>query len=173
MKNISELSQAASLLANLGVVIGIAFLIIEIRQNDEMLLEEARLRQASAYMEIIEMYNEHRKFMASNPALTELRNRASREESPLFTETELSQLFDALGVQPNILHSAYRYWQAGHIPDQAWSELERAIEEMKGRDDLEAQIYMVHLSTMPDDMREYFDVPPLSELRIDRSKYIR
>jgi len=174
LKSISEFGQTASLLANLGVVVGIVFLIIEIRQNDQMLIEEQRLRQATAFKEIVEMTNEIRRFMASDPQLTEIVYRAQREESPTFTNTEFSQLFDTIGLWPNVIHSAYRYWEAGHISDQAWESLEQGVESYKNRDDLFSQIYMRIMATMPQDMKDHFEIPPANELpQIERSKYVR
>ena len=42
-----DLGQIATLLANLGVIAGIIFLAIEIRQNNELMQAEARLAQAN------------------------------------------------------------------------------------------------------------------------------
>jgi len=172
MKYFDNLSQPVSILANLGVLVGIIFLIIEIRQNDEMLIEDQRLREAEAYASIVDQAIEQRRFMASDPVLTELIVRA-RTESPSFSSTEWSQLYDVATIWPQIMHTAFRYWDAGHLPDQAWDQLSEEVEDAKNSDSLLDLIYIRSMGGMPEDMRDYFGIPPISEQPpIRRSEYV-
>lgn len=172
MKYFDNLSQPVSILANLGVIVGIIFLIIEIRQNDEMLIGDQRLREAEAYASILDQAIEQRRFMASDPVLTELMDRAYTE-SPTFSPTEWSQLNNVATIWPQIIHAAFRYWDAGHLPDQAWNELRTQVEDAKNSDLLLDRIYIRSMGGMPEDMRDYFGITPRSEQPpIGRSEYV-
>ena len=65
MKKI-DLGQAISLLANVGVIIGLAFLAFELRQNNEFMAAEARFNRLSVSMESWSL-------LAESDALAELR----------------------------------------------------------------------------------------------------
>ncbi len=78
MKKI-DLGQTITILANVGVIAGIIFLGVELRQNNELMAAEARFSR-------VMMSNEGWRSLAENGDLTELRVRAWNNEA--LTEAE-------------------------------------------------------------------------------------
>jgi hypothetical protein len=79
MKKI-EPGQVATLVANLGVILGIFFLAYELRQNNELMEAEARLNRAILAIDAW-------RSTAENPGLTELREKEKRGEPVSSAET--------------------------------------------------------------------------------------
>lgn len=75
-----EPGQLASLIANLGVIIGIFFLAYELRQNNELMEAEARLNRTILAIDAW-------RSTAENPELTELREKEKRGEPLTSAET--------------------------------------------------------------------------------------
>ena len=74
MKKI-ELGQTITILANVGVIAGIVFLAVELRQNNELLAAEARANQFfQARMPTIEQLN-------TNPELTQILYKIENRET--------------------------------------------------------------------------------------------
>lgn len=137
-----------------------------------MISEESRLREAAAFANIIEMLNDTRIARSSNPVVSELWSRMS-QESPRFTRAELIQLVDSVNSLVDVIHAAFRYWDAGHIPDSAWRELEGDIEGATALDNLYQKIFIRHMGTMPPDFRERYGILDQSELGISLLEYIQ
>jgi len=74
-----DLGQTITILANVGVIAGIIFLGVELRQNNELMAAEARFSR-------VMMSNEGWRSLAENGDLTELRVRAWNNEA--LTEAE-------------------------------------------------------------------------------------
>jgi len=74
-----DLGQTITILANVGVIAGIIFLGVELRQNNELMAAEARFNR-------VMMSNEGWRSLAENGDLTELRVRAWNNEA--LTEAE-------------------------------------------------------------------------------------
>jgi len=150
------------LLANSGVIIGIFFLIVEIRQNDQMLLEDQQLRQATAFREIESEFLQSDRQLTSDPYLAQLIDRA-REGTSKFNGAELIMLANYEGQQARIFHIAYRFWVAGHLPESAWEAIERGVERRKGSNTLMSKIFMGEFMRMPDDIKEHFNIQEYPE----------
>jgi len=73
------LGQSIGILANIGVIAGIVFLGVELRQNNELMAAEARFNR-------VMLSNEGWRILAENGDLTELRVRAWNSEA--LTEAE-------------------------------------------------------------------------------------
>ncbi len=103
-----DLGQAISILANIGVIAGIVFLGLELRQNNELMRSEASLAQFNVDME-------RRRMLMDDPELIDIMSRARAGES--LTETEEIRL----GLFTNTMLDAYRWqfreYQAGRMPD--------------------------------------------------------
>ena len=65
MKKI-DLGQAVGIVANLGVIAGIVFLGVELRQNNELLLEEAQRARAQAFRENQGVWADHAEVWAKD-----------------------------------------------------------------------------------------------------------
>ena len=85
MKKI-DLGQTITILANVGVIAGIIFLGVELRQNNELMAAEARFNR-------VMMSNEGWRSLAENGDLTELRVRAWNNEA--LTEAEQMRVYAA------------------------------------------------------------------------------
>ena len=76
-----ELDKAFSILANVGVIVGIVFLVIELRQNNELIAQDARLNRAS-------MVKETWRTLVDHPGLVGLLIK-DRNNEPLTEREEL------------------------------------------------------------------------------------
>jgi hypothetical protein len=83
MKKI-DLSQALNTLANVGVIAGILFLAIEVRQNQESLDQANELTRAAILTEGAEKFNDWRALLLQDPELHAIyaRGEAGEELSP-------------------------------------------------------------------------------------------
>ena len=71
MKKI-DLGRTIGMLANLGVIIGIAFLAIEMHQNNQLLSMQARLTETQAYVDRTASAGEEFRQLALSAELAEL-----------------------------------------------------------------------------------------------------
>lgn len=101
--------QWLALIANAGVIIGIALLIVELRQNDQVFSEELKLREAMAFREIESEYLETDRIIAENPQLAEVRARAFLDENARFSRQEIAQLLFTQSQYARIDHIAFRF----------------------------------------------------------------
>ncbi len=110
-----DLGQIISILANLGVIAGIVFLAIEIRQNNELLRVEARESQVESRAGSLERW-------AADGELMQLRLKASNREQ-LTTAEEWRVAFDFSSIMTRLEHD-YELYQTGrieYVPVQAWA----------------------------------------------------
>lgn len=91
-----ELGQASQVLANIGVMLGLVFLAIEIGQNQDSLDEQNLLTTLAARDTALEHYSQFRLFLLANPELFQLWEKGQRDE-PL-TDLE-SQQFGTLCIE--------------------------------------------------------------------------
>ena len=112
-----DLGQIVSILANLGVIAGIVFLAIEIRQNNELLRSEARESQVESRAGSLERW-------AADGELMQLRLRASDGEQ-LTTAEEWRVAFDFSSIMTRLEHD-YELYQRGrieYVPVQGWASI--------------------------------------------------
>ncbi len=167
-----RLNQWLTLLANVGVIVGIAFLVVEIRQNDQMLLEDQRLREASAFLEMEAQYMEASQQISSNKELAELLAR-TRSENATFTRAELVMLTSFMSQYARIDHTAYRFWTAGHLSEAAWTENARAVEQHRASETLLSRLYMMTFVSMPEDIKEYFNIAEYPRELLDLEAFLK
>ena len=160
--NMQNVNQWLSILANAGVVIGIIFLIIEVRQNDQIIVGEQELREASAFAQIEQQYLEKSRMFASTPIIAELWGRHLNDRSTKFSQAELIMMEQETQQDARLVHVAYRFWIAGHLPGPAWGKMEENVGEMKiasmEPENLRAKLQMRALTNMPDDFLDHFDL---------------
>ena len=113
MKKI-DLGQTISIIANLGVIAGIVFLAVEIRQNNELLRAGARESQAESRAGTLERW-------ATDGELMQLRLKASTSD-PLTTAEEWRVALDFSSIMTRLEHD-YELYQRGrieYVPVQGW-----------------------------------------------------
>jgi len=94
--NLDQLNRWLTLVANIGVIMGIVFLAIEINQNQTALEEQNMLTRLSARESNTEMLGEFRYLLLENPDLLQVWEKAQTDE-PL-TKLE-SQQFRTMCVE--------------------------------------------------------------------------
>ena len=112
-----DLGQIISIFANLGVIAGIIFLAIEIRQNNELLRAAARESQVESRAGSLERW-------AENHELMELRLRANNGEQ-LTTAEGWRVAFDFSSIMTRLEHD-YELYQRGrieYVPVQGWASI--------------------------------------------------
>ena len=105
MKKI-DLSQTITILANIGVIAGIAFLAVELRQNNELMRAAARDAQNTRIQEYVEQV-----YMV--PGLAEITLKA-RSETPL-TEVEQFKLLSRQGRRLRGMEAQWREYVEGTV----------------------------------------------------------
>ena len=108
MKKI-DLGQSITILANVGVIAGIVFLGIELRQNNELLTAQASYAQFNVERERRE------RLMVNADGFTDLVVKA-RTDAPL-TETEWTRVNVLFNDILDSWRWQYRELQAGRLPD--------------------------------------------------------
>ncbi|MGD8339936.1 MAG: hypothetical protein PVH89_04090 [Gammaproteobacteria bacterium] len=107
MKKI-DLGQMISILANVGVIAGIVFLGIELRQNNDFLAAQARLGQLDATVARIQIG-------LNNPDLADI-NWRERNGEPL-TPAEQNRYFEYALFTMMHWRWEYQEYQAGALPE--------------------------------------------------------
>ena len=104
-----DLGQSLAILANVGVIAGIVFLGIELRQNNDFLAAQARLGQLSASVSRIQIG-------LNNPDLADIAWRARTNDPPL-TAAEENRYFEY--VLFTMMHWRWEYQEylAGALPE--------------------------------------------------------
>ncbi len=97
MKNI-KVGQAIGVLANVGVIVGIVFLVIELQQNREMMRAQTRNELSQGIVELMTV-------LATNAELASLRRRADNAEELTEDETYRYETFT---------RAVFRYWENVH-----------------------------------------------------------
>ena len=163
--------QWLALIANAGVIIGIALLIVELRQNDQVLSEELKLREAMAFREIESEYLEADRIVAVNPQLAEIRARAFLDENPKFSRQEITQLLFMQSQYARIDHTAFRFWVAGHLSPEAFRETSRNVQSSFSGRGILHRAYMINAISMPEDFRTHFNISDYPEELLDLSEF--
>jgi len=101
--HIERIDKWLTLLANLGVLIGIVFLVVEVRQSN-------RIAVAATEISVRDQYRSHNELVLANDAIAELLVKAANADGE-FSEVETEKLY------------AYLY---GHI--NTWKSIEIAYE---------------------------------------------
>ncbi len=109
-----DLGQSIGVLANLGVIAGIVFLAIEIRQNNELLRAGARESQVESRAGSLERWAEDGEMM-------QLRLKAS-EGAQLTTAEEWRVAFDFSSIMTRFEHDyeLYRNGRIEYVPIPGW-----------------------------------------------------
>jgi len=120
--NVDKLNQWLGVGANLGVLVGIVFLIIEINQNTEQAELDAAALQTSNYQEIIASVIELNSYVIQDPEFTDILIRGEANPSDL-TPVELRR-YDSYTIV-TIRHGDMAYYQylQGTIDEQRLNNL--------------------------------------------------
>ena len=110
-----DLGQTIGVLANLGVIAGIVFLAIEIRQNNELLRAGARESQVESRAGTLERW-------AEDGELMQLRYKASNSE-PLTIAEEWRVAVDFSSIMTRLEHDyeLYQRERIAYVPVQGWA----------------------------------------------------
>jgi membrane associated rhomboid family serine protease len=115
----SEISigKGLTILANAGLLIGLIFVWVELRQNQTQLKAEVELSLASGYQTVLGRGVE-------NPALLDTIGTAYFEPESL-TPTQYSQLTFYHAEWMTLVFATYQLWHAGAIEDDVWEQHSR------------------------------------------------
>jgi hypothetical protein len=118
MKNF-DIGQAINVVANLGVIAGIFFLVIEIKQNNEALEAQSRHTWVDRQVHILET-------MALNPNLLEIMLKAEEAEGAL-TELDLERV-RSIGLRTfAVWQHQYNEMERGRLAEGNVLDLQRAV----------------------------------------------
>lgn len=112
--NIQKLNATLTATANIGVLIGLVLIFLELRQNDETLNATVQLSLSSAYEEMAT-------FPIENPALQDSIIRA-------YTDPGAMTLRDDVNIMAwqyrylMVLHTTYQLRNAGVVTEEDWKE---------------------------------------------------
>jgi hypothetical protein len=157
MKKI-DLGQSLSLLANFGVIVGIALLVIELSQTN------AAIRGAT-YQAHAEAVEEWDKFLAQSEILTETIIRYQDSDFSALSSADQFRLFQLSLASFNRIQNLYRQYELGLV-DQIFydhmlqAELEINVPRWEDAGLLETQLYQTR--TYPEfhaEVEKYLDSP--------------
>ena len=117
-----DLGQAVSILANFGVIAGIIFLAIELRQNTEATI-------SSAELDVTNLQTEFHMRLAENADLARVYSVGQRDPSVL-TEDERGQFRYLVAGLFLFLEGVYKQYRRGFIPEDGWAPYEDLIADM-------------------------------------------
>lgn len=113
--NLENLNKSLSLLANIGVVLGLIFLAFELQQNTS-------LSKASAYRDTIQEIADWREFIAE-PQINECYAKYQRDGFDSVAGTECGIVNLPINNIIGIYETAFYDHQYGFIGDSEWSRL--------------------------------------------------
>ncbi len=119
MKNI-DLGQTLTILANVGVIAGIVFLGIEVRQNSTQIEQATIAVAAQAVFELNQEANEIRRTLYSDASLIELVDTGYDDPGSL-TEIESLRFDNYFGTVLNTYEAAWIYRQKGLVEEAEYA----------------------------------------------------
>ena len=118
--NTEKLNSWLGVLANIGVIAGIVFLAMEIRQNTEVAV-------SSAELEVSNLQTEFHLRVAENPSLARL-YAIGLQDSQDLTDTEKVQFEYLVAGVFLFMEGAYKQYQRGFLPATGWMPYEDLID---------------------------------------------
>jgi len=112
-----RLNQWLALVANLGVVVGIAFLAYEIQMNTESLDENRKLTRADMERQMIQQYDEVSYQMFENQEIAAITMKGFQNLDGL-EEADYSLFFSRFTSRLNFFMSAFRLAQDGFLSEE-------------------------------------------------------
>ena len=109
-----SIGQAATILANIGVLVGLVFVILELQQNRVSLEAEIELSLAQSYQEAMGRSLE-------NPAVAELLSTAFTDPESL-TQIQYVQLMAWNAEWMAIVYATYRLRISGAVDEDSWRQ---------------------------------------------------
>ncbi|MDJ0907898.1 MAG: hypothetical protein QNI99_01810 [Woeseiaceae bacterium] len=107
-----SLGEGLAIVANLGVVLGLIFVWVELRQSQTQLRADVELSLAASYQEVLSRASE-------NEHLAELTVIAYQNPASL-TPTQYLQLMAVHAEWMAIVYATYELWQSGAIAEETW-----------------------------------------------------
>ena len=107
-----SLGEGLAIVANLGVVLGLIFVWVELRQSQTQLRADVELSLAASYQEVLSRASE-------NDHVAELMHTAYMDPSSL-TETQYLQLMSVHAEWMAIVYATYELWRSGAISEETW-----------------------------------------------------
>jgi hypothetical protein len=116
-RSVISIGQGLTILANVGLVIGLIFVWLELRQNQTQLKAEVEFSLASGYQTALGR-------VAENPAIADILGAAYFEPESL-TQTQYAQLTFYHSEWMTLVFATYQLWRAGAIEDEVWEQHSR------------------------------------------------
>ena len=107
-----SVGEGLAIVANLGVVLGLIFVWVELRQSQTQLSADVELSLAASYQSVLGRASE-------NDHLAELMSLAYRDPASL-TPTQYLQLMSVHAEWMAIVYATYELWQSGAISEESW-----------------------------------------------------
>ena len=117
-----KLNSWLTLLANIGVVIGLVLLIIEIRQNTEV-------ARSTAELEVSNLQTEFFMRLAGNPDLSRI-VLIGNQDSDALNAIEKTQYVNHYVAVFMTMEGTYKQYQRGFIPEDGWTPYEGLIQSI-------------------------------------------
>ena len=115
--NNQKLNQWLTTLANFGVVVGIIFLIVEIRQTSMQIEQNTAAISGQAFFQLSESSSSTKMAFVQDAELAELVMRGNEDPESL-TELERARFINWTRVRFNFLESYWLYYRKGLIDDR-------------------------------------------------------
>jgi hypothetical protein len=126
--NLDNLNKWLTLAANVGVVAGLVFLVVEVQQN-------TNIARSSAYRESTQDMADWRALIASNPELTYIWDAYLRGRADSLDELESARLRQLLANAFGSYENAYYAYQLGIMGQSEWVRFENSACRNMGRID--------------------------------------
>jgi len=117
--NVDSTNRWLTLIANIGVIVGLIFLALEIRQNTEV-------ARSAVDLEITMMGTDFHMRVAENPALARAYFIGLRDPDSL-SEDERMQLHYLIPAVFLLLEGAHKQYIRGFLPEEGWMPYEGLI----------------------------------------------
>ncbi len=122
--NVDSTNRWLTLIANVGVIVGLIFLALEIRQNTEV-------ARSAVDLEITVMGTDFHMRVAENPALARAYYIGLRDPDSL-TEDERMQLEYLIPAVFLLMEGAHKQYVRGFLPEDGWTPYEGLISYLLG-----------------------------------------
>lgn len=122
--NLDSANRWLTLIANVGVLIGLVFLVLEINQNTEV-------ERSAVDLQLTTMGTDFHMRVAENPALARAYYMGMRDPESL-TEGEKIQLNYLIPSVFLMMEGAYRQHARGYLPESGWTPYEDLISYLLG-----------------------------------------
>jgi len=120
-----DFGQTVSALANLGVIAGIVFLALELRQNNELLEMESRLARTEAYVNRTGLTAEEYRQLALSTELADLLTRARNEGVNALSESERLRVTGWELARMYRVAGQYYQYEQGYLSEEAINDVMR------------------------------------------------